>query len=237
MSEQEDIFRKIRGLLRKAEGTQFEDEATAFLNKAQEMMFKYAVDEEQLWASEPESRPGITVMDVEIKDRKAGAMEYRKLLNVCAKYNRCKAWYKPGWSVTHVAGFPSDLVYVEMLYVSISTQMRFALAIGLAKKVEHPKVFRANFMEGYVARIAERFRENETSMKSTSTGSTALAIRNREDQVKDYVQREIGTLVTRNVRRMGRSSFEAHEAGRNAASNADITGGRNTLKGRRELSR
>ena len=55
--KKQDIYRKVRGLLRKAEATDYDAEAMLFVKKAQELMFTYAIDEERLWAEEPDSRP------------------------------------------------------------------------------------------------------------------------------------------------------------------------------------
>lgn len=50
MTDDADLMRKIQGLLRKAEGTDNEHEASAFFEKAHELMVKYAIDEARLRA-------------------------------------------------------------------------------------------------------------------------------------------------------------------------------------------
>lgn len=86
----EKLANKIRGLLRKAEATQFEEEADAFLRKAQELMMTHGIDEERLWANDPSRRAKVETVKVKVPDNKPGAMEKRIILNKIARLNHCR---------------------------------------------------------------------------------------------------------------------------------------------------
>src|SRR6266576_632804 len=127
-TEQDKLYNKIRGLLRKAEGTDNEHEASSFYDKAQQLIMRYAIDEEQMWANDPDKRSKIETLDVVIMDRVTGADGKRTILHACAKANRCQMWYSPGRDRSTIAGYNSDALFVEMLYSSILTQMNFKMA-------------------------------------------------------------------------------------------------------------
>src|SRR3954469_24189165 len=77
MSDQQKMFEKIRGLLRKAESTTFEQEANTFFAKAQELMLRYRIDEEALWKLDPERRANIDQIFITLRDRDSGVMHKR----------------------------------------------------------------------------------------------------------------------------------------------------------------
>src|SRR5450759_1282458 len=52
MSSEEDLLRKVSALLAKAEGTDNEHEASAFFEKAHELMVRYASDEARVRAEQ-----------------------------------------------------------------------------------------------------------------------------------------------------------------------------------------
>src|SRR5574339_993610 len=120
----EALFHKVRSLLKKAESTPFEEESAAFFAKAQELVIKYAIDEEALWRNDPSKREEIITADIEIKDRGTGSA-MRQMLYQVATNSRCRMWYRPGGNNSTIAGFSSDVIFTEMLFSSIRKQMNF----------------------------------------------------------------------------------------------------------------
>ncbi len=228
----EEMFNKIRGLLRKAEGTDNEHEAEAFYSKAQELIMRYAIDEEQMWANDPEKRSKIETLDVAIADRSAGADDKRRILHACAKANRCQMWYSPGMSRSTIAGYTSDILFVEMLFSSIVTQMNFKLAIGLATNpLIHPKTFRNSFQAGFADRISQRFsemnRQRTEDLKTEGTGME-LVLADRASKVAQWVDENIrlGRAKASSSRNINSKAFGD---GRTAANQTDLSGGRSTV--------
>jgi len=230
-TEREKLFAKVRAMLRKAESTEFEKEAETFYAKAQELMLTWAIDEEELWASEPDMRPTPRIITFEIPARKTGVMAKRVILAGCARANSCSTWYSG--SVMSVAGYDSDLLFVDMLYTSIVTQMSMALAFGLAKSsTDDPKSYRASFMDGYSSRIYRRLNATRKEASGTSA-SMEVALRSRKEIVESFVD-QLGLDLQSTSRSSRVGSVEGYRGGQEAASKADISGGKGKLTSRRK---
>jgi uncharacterized protein DUF2786 len=242
VEKREDLFRKIRGLLNKAEKTTFEHEADAFLRKAQELMVKYSVNEELLWKSDLSKEPPAPITMVMVIRDKTGKQWLQILLNSCARFNRCKMYMQGG--VMKVVGFESDTLFVEMLYVSIKKQMDFSLATAIAFADENARVFRNNFTEAFCMRIHERLAENDKALRAqmhSDGSSTELVVLGREQRVKKWMDENVGSLRHVGIRSSGQYSSGAQASGRFAGDAADISGHRgkvNTgVKPQRSLGR
>jgi Protein of unknown function (DUF2786) len=234
-----DLERKIRALLRKAEGSSFEEEADAFMRKAQELMFRHGIDEERLWANDPSRREKIEVAKIKIADNKPGSMHRRIILSQVARVNHSKMWYTPGSDYSSIAGYPNDLLFVEMLFTSIITQMNFKEAMALAhSNGVHPKTFRSNFAAGFADRINERLMENfqaaQAAVKVDEPGMS-IALLDRKKEVDNWVKDKYN-LRAGSAGNQGKYNAGARAAGQSAANSTDISGGRGHLKSRKALT-
>jgi hypothetical protein len=232
-NDNEKLYHKVRSLLRKAESTDSEQEAQVFYEKAQQFIMRYAIDEEAMWAADPEKRARIETLDITINDRTDGTRERRAILNACANANRCKMWYKPGADTSTIAGFNSDLLFVEMLYSSILTQMNFKMAIGLAISPDiHARTFKSSFQVGFADRVAQRLiestRKNIEVMENEIPG-TELVLADRKLQVAKWVNDNMNLRKVSANRRVVRSE-SAYSQGTTAAEEVDITGGKNRIE-------
>ena len=231
----EALHEKVRGLLRKAEQTPFEEEAALFFKKAQELVVKYAIDEEALWANDPSRREEIHTETVEIKDKQAGSHYRRMILSQIATNNNCRVWYTPGKDQSTVAGYPSDTVFVIMLYSSVISHMNFSMAKAMARYTAEgrsTRTFRKDFTAGYSDRIVDRLVEMRREqlaylrMQVTDTGkSTDLVLRDRSAKVDDWVNDNFH-LSTGSYRDSGTRDHTARGAGNLAGATADLSGGR-----------
>lgn len=229
------IHNRVRALLRKAENTPFEEEAATFFAAAQRMIVKYAIDQEALWANDPTKREEIHTEDVAIKDRQAGAHYRRQILHQIAINNNCRVWYAPGSNRTTVCGFPSDTLFVTMLYQSVMSHMNFRMADALARHTaegRNTKTFRKSFTVGFSDSICERLRETKREQMRylrenlTSTGeSTELVIRDRSKKVDDWVEQHM-KLRQDSYTDTGKRDSAAMGAGYMAGKSADLSGGR-----------
>jgi hypothetical protein len=135
MSDREDVLRKVRGLLSKADGGTTEAESDALRQKADELMLRYAIEQAELDKSRPEQREtpvarkfDLCNADSTIKD------ELLQLFGVVTHHTRCRSvihgasYTSPGLTITGtVVGFPADTEYAEMLYTSLWLQMTMGL--------------------------------------------------------------------------------------------------------------
>jgi hypothetical protein len=132
-TKREDTLRKIRAILDKANNTNFGEERDAFLQKADDLMLKYAIEEAELELLKPaheREKPEVRTIDI----CSADSPIRDALVNMgssIARHARGKPVFT-GLSSPRkyklpikmkVVGFPSDLDYVEMLFTSLMIQM------------------------------------------------------------------------------------------------------------------
>lgn len=135
-TKQESVLRKVRALLAKANSTTFEGERQTFLNKADELMTKFAIDEAMLkLKDDPNARLvirkdtdfgwwwSINGMDTDARS------EIYWLWEACVRHCRCVTG---GFGTSDgqyenrkmpVFGTPSDLNYLDLLFTDLFMQM------------------------------------------------------------------------------------------------------------------
>ena len=212
-----DMTSKITALLEKAQSTTFEAEAQAFYNKAQELMRKYAIEEAELWKKgERDETPEIREIILATGKRNAGLTGWRSLIYACAKFNRCNTWYTEGTGKAYIAGFKSDLDYVELLYNSLRVFGENEWLWASIESNEHHRTFDSGFWRGFATRIYTRLEENEKS----DVASTALVLRDRKDAIDSYLADQ--GLRFRSGQTSSDRSTEGRKAGAEAGSKASL---------------
>ena len=150
-------LRVIRGLLAKAESTEFAEEAEALTAKAQELMTRHAVDAAVLQGEVP---PGdVDTRRVHVADPYVRAKV--QLLGAVAEANDVRlVWYQ-GLGIATVVGGRADLDAVELLFTSLLLQVAQGLAAAerYAGPRSSPRTFRRAFLLGYAHRIGERLQD------------------------------------------------------------------------------
>lgn len=215
--DEQDLLRKISGLLAKAEGTDNEFEATAFFEKAQEMMVEYAIDEARVRAAQ---RAGNRPVESPVKEdfmfssydhhavAKTDLLGYiarahsvrsipysnRKDSNMFREGNR--GLHESQW--TRLVGYKQDIINVKMLYVSLLIQsQKFAaedwrVRYGTEKYTEYPDrigkfTWLSSHMEGFAERINRRFRELSERIYESAPDSKALIL-NKDAEIDDFLR-------------------------------------------------
>ena len=126
------ILKKVRALLDKAESTSFSEERDAFLNKADDLMLKYAIEEAELAKAGKGAKEDPTSTRVVVCMANNPLRESLvDIISAVAEHNRCRiVFYGLRSNKTSdlpitavIVGFPSDLDYVEMLYTSLTLQL------------------------------------------------------------------------------------------------------------------
>lgn len=146
MSEQ-DLLRKVSALLAKAEGTDNEHEASAFFEKAHEMMVTYAIDEARVraeqrkiagarieepivedfmfssYAHHAQAKATLLAMIAKSQSVRTFPYDNRKDTNHDREGNR--GLHESQW--TKFVGYRSDIEHVKLLYLNLLIQsQRFA---------------------------------------------------------------------------------------------------------------
>jgi hypothetical protein len=215
----------IRGLLAKAESTEFQAEADAFLAKATELMARYAIDETEVWALAKRGereRPG------RIAIRLLAPYTPQKSLMVAAVAGAfgCEAVGErvESGEVVVVVGFPADLRVVEALVTSLLVQAGAAMGRqripGTGSQVA---AWRRSFLMGFATRVRDRLQAEVATVAAerSPTGSTvALARIERADEVRAAVRAEFPRVRT--VRVSLGSSASGRQAGDAAGARADL---------------
>jgi hypothetical protein len=189
--EEERIFTRIRGLLAKAESSDYAEEADAFMAKAQELMTRYRIDRTVVEVdAEGDSAPPIEARRVWLEDPYLEAKAF--LLANVASANRCRAVVEPKIGFSTLVGHPEDLDATDLLFTSLLVQAtRRITAIGndptFGRRSRKPS-YRRSFFLAYADRIGARLREANkaaTVAADEALGNRLLPVLTRRDEEID----------------------------------------------------
>jgi hypothetical protein len=254
MTEDREKFAdKIGKLLAKAESTTPE-EAELLLQKAQELMSRYSIDEAMVAAAR-----GLESAEKVVEERivytgifREAAFDIGKAL--CAP-NECHHLISHGGKTTTlvVIGFEGDVSRVKMLDSSIQIQARGALLkwqkdqdrthMGSMEWYKARREFLFGFAEGlrtqleaaHAKAVKEAKADEKPSPTSPSSSSVELVLRDKKQRVSDWIDETYGRLTTTS-RRYSSGGYAARVAGHDAGRRADASG-RGKVSGRtRELA-
>jgi hypothetical protein len=224
----ERALRRIRGLLAKAESTEFPDEAEALTAKAQELMTRHAVDIALLDALDagPALTGGGLVGTRRVHVRDPYVRAKMQLLAAVAEANDVRVVWYSGLGIANLVGVRSDVAAVELLFTSLLLQVAQALAAAERSSVRRTasRQFRRSFLLGYAHRIGERLRaarQRATAEAAAEHGVDLLPVlRSRQAAVEERV----AELFPRVRATRSRASVDAGGwyAGREAAEHADV---------------
>ena len=170
------MLAKVRGLLAKAESTEFPEEADAFFAKAQELMSRYSL---QRAAVDALADGGPTV-PVRTDGRRIWldnpyVSAKSMLVSAVASANRCRSVIASGLGMVTVVGEETDTEIVELLSTSLLVQAgRAMLAAGSRvdrRGQSRTRSFRQAFLVSYAQRIGERLREASRRAEAEVVGS------------------------------------------------------------------
>jgi len=240
MTLTDDRLSTIRGLLSKAEATQFPAEAEAFLAKASALMSRYALDEAAVWAS---AEGGGDPTERRLLLRRPYLGQKAVLVNEVAKVFGCRAVRFPmanrDTEEVSVVGFPSDLEIVETLVTSLLVQAATAMAATQPPGLDAAGSagWRRSFLSGFIGQVSQRLgdehrKATESTEAPTPGGSMALVLADRARDV-DAEMRRLHPYV-RSARVSAGRSASGRAAGRSAGQRADL--GHKRVGGHRSLA-
>lgn len=215
---EDKILRKVRALLAQAEDpAATPEEAETFSAKAEELIARYAIDAALLEAkSQHRGKP--TVRKFEKVEGYAKAKAH--LLAGIAKAHGCRIIQHSDKTLT-VIGFQSDLDVVEILYTSLLVQASHASVASHRTD----RSFRTSFWYGFAHRVYQRLEETrrvvvQEAVEETHSASTALVLRDREEEVDAYQRELFPNLRKATGARIG--SRDGFGSGVSAANRANI---------------
>lgn len=201
--DEQDLLRKVGGLLAKAEGTDNEHEANAFFEKAHELMVRYAIDEARVRESQRKVL-GRQIEEPVLEEYMLSSYAHHAtakldLLVAVAKHHSVRVWpypndkgsnwqrvQKAGLTGLHesqwarLVGYKTDIETVKLLYLSLLIQaQRFAQADwrNLYGEAKH-----SSFDDGHVGKF---------SWISTHMGGFAARIGERFAELTEVIYTEV----------------------------------------------
>ena len=184
----------MRGLLAKAESTEFPAEAEALTAKAQELMARHCIEQAMLHDGNPGSRARPTSVRIVVEAPHASAKV--RLLQSVASANGCRTIWSERDRVAHTFGYPDDLAAVEMLFTSLLVQATVAVHRAGPQRDQFGRVrtasFRRAFLIAFAAGIGRRLREAADAARDEMAASTGTdlvpVLRHRRAEVDTAVQ-------------------------------------------------
>ncbi len=225
------VLGKVRGLLAKAESTEFPDEAEALSAKAQELMSRYSLHQAVLDhdnGRDPAVSGRRLWLDAPYADAKA------LLVQAVATANRARTVWSSHLGFATVIGAEVDLDSVELLVTSLLVQAnRAMLAAGrhtTRSGTSRTRSFRQSFVVAYATRIGERL-ESATSSATAEIDAEMQRVEPeadprllpvlaaRADATEELTERLFPTMIQRGVSASNRAGLVA---GRAAADQAQF---------------
>jgi len=217
---------RIRGLLAKAESTDFEAEAEALTAKAQELMARHAIDIAMLG---PRSTPGtagqVQARRLHLDDPHAEAKA--AIVQAAGTANDVRVVLLPAYGIATLVGMPGDLDAVELLVTSLLLQAGRGLAdaVRAAGARGRATAYRRGFLYSYAQRVEERLTEARDAARAEATATYGSALAPVLADRRAAVDRAVQELFPAARRRGGRTVDAAGwHAGRAAADAADLGG-------------
>jgi hypothetical protein len=241
------MLARIAALLRQAEGTDNSHEADAFMAAAQRLATATSIDlavarshsSNRTKAQMPVQRT-ITIGNAGTR----GLRTYVQLFTVIAMANDVKCDVASNSTFVYAYGFGEDIDASHALYASLVMQMVRASETYIASGAHRPTptiTARINFQLAFGSRVGKRLSEAREEAQREATGSrwrrsepgTAIALRNKEIELKDFYKQTSAARGTwRATSATAGYSSAARRAGDRAGRNARL-GGNAELDGKR----
>ena len=231
----QDVIRKVEALLKRANGTEFPEEAKSCQQKAQELMTKYQVEENSLFGAKRDEKiisKTITIDAPYVIDKSC-------LLGSIARENFCRVLRGSGYAVIY--GYESDIELSLVMYRMLLTDMIRQMIYEIDKAREiNPDIrtvsWKKSFFAGYAQTIGQRLKEskkNQVSSVAQATGNDqfALVLKSKEVTIADWWN----TVGKRSGGTRTLTNSSGFYTGKSSANKADL--GQTRIEYTRALSR
>ncbi|MFD4180377.1 DUF2786 domain-containing protein [Rhodococcus sp. NPDC058514] len=228
------VLGRIRGLLAKAERTEFTEEAEAFTAKAQELMTRYAIT-----AALPHSRThagGTVVHSRRFHLENPYLKEKVHLLTAIGDANRVRTVLFSDLAIATAVGTPIDLAQVDLLFTSLLVQSARSLqsAAAVGRSGSRTTGFRKAFLAGFASRIGQRLHDADARATEAAAEDESIPLSDLLP-VLATTSAAVDAEFTRlfpGTRKAKARSVDARgwHAGQAAADNASLTPGERAIR-------
>ena len=192
------MLARIAALLRQAEGTDNSHEAEAFMSAAQRLATAASIDlavaRSHAATRSPAQAPTQRTVTIGTAGTR-GLRTYVQLFVLIAAANDVRCDVASNSTFLYVYGFAEDIDTSHALYASLVVQMVRSSDAYLASGAHRPTptiTARLNFQLAFGARVGQRLAEAREQARSEATKDsrrppgTAIALRDKEIELKDY---------------------------------------------------
>ncbi|MBP1160284.1 DUF2786 domain-containing protein [Rhodococcus sp. PvR099] len=228
------VLGRIRGLLAKAERTEFAEEAEAFTAKAQELMTRYAISAALLRSRAHAG--GTVVHSRRFHFENPYLKEKVHLLTAIGDANRVRTVLFGDLDIATAVGTPVDLQQVDLLFTSLLVQSARALQSGAAEGRSGARTtgFRKAFLAGFASRIGQRLHDADATATEAAAAEESIPLGDLLPVLATTsaaVDAEFTRLFPGTTKARARSvDARGWHAGRAAADNASLAKGERAIR-------
>jgi hypothetical protein len=240
-----DIIDRIKNLLHLSRNNDSVEEAALAATRAQELMFRYQIQESDIVTSEEERKPEALVEEsIDSKDKK------RNVWKSCLAYAVAKGFgatmyytHAGGTSRFQIFGLESSVQTVKYMYSSLLNEIERLCEEGWKahgkEQRQSPRTWRNNFRLGAVNTIRQRLENQRQAQnvevrervaeakRAAKPQSTALALyQTNEERVEAGYEELRKKHNLRKRRTHSRHNPTAYQRGSEAGANVSLGGGR-----------
>lgn len=215
-----DIARKIRALLDKAEATDYPEERDTFIAKATALMVQHNIDQAMVAGVKDKDAGTVTSRTIDGAKGPYAAAKHT-LLNAACGATGCESWRGNGMFT--IVGTADQINMTETLYTSFLLQCASGIERSWMKADGHKTRFARSYMLGFAAEVSMRITVQVAATvreAETATPGAGLVLVDMADRIDDW-KRDQGIRL-RTTRINGSGSREGDQAGRRDGRNADI---------------
>ncbi|MBV6762714.1 DUF2786 domain-containing protein [Rhodococcus opacus] len=228
------VLNRIRGLLAKAEATDFAEEAEIFTAKAQELMTRYAINAALLHTQNGVGNTAVHSRRIHLEN--PYVKEKVHLLTEIGDSNRVRTVWFSSLAIATVVGTPLDLQQVDMLFTSLLVQATRAMQFADADSRSGARTtsFRKGFLAGFASRIGQRLRDADSRATADAADEASIPVADLLPILatkSEAVDAEFDRLFPRTKKARGRAvDANGWYAGQAAADDASLAPGERALR-------
>lgn len=183
-----NIAEKIKKLLALAANNANPNEAALAMERAQDLMVKYAIEEDSLSSDPLRVKEAINTEALGMGFQRIPHWEIR-LLNAISRAFFCRVWYRPGRDA-FICGRTTDRMALKATFEYLRAECKRMADVAWDKMpvdaVVHGKRFKTGFYEGCVETVTVRMTDAMKLLVVDNAG-TAIVLANRQKDVDQWV--------------------------------------------------
>lgn len=225
MQTEEKTFSKIEMLLRKAESTEYPEEAETYMAAAEKLMLKHGIDRARL-DSKSSKKDEIVIEKIPFPGMWQTAWTDGFSMVVTTLGLRALQSKRGGMTILWIVGHKRDVDDAVSLVNSLRIQSEVALMVWWKKYLPENKfltsherhVEKRSFMEAFGVGAALRIRDERQEAAKAAGPGTDVVLRDRSAEIDLFVDISLGVKPA--AARRAQVGYSGHVAGREAGKEA-----------------